>query len=79
MKLVMMYQVPEGTQIILRDLGYLGTRISANNLDQDVGVDIELDGGLLSGGTKRIVRTTGKSSVFVDDSIVLLTGQPLEE
>ena len=71
MKLVKLYRVPQGAQVILQDLGQLGIRKSPNNLDQKALVDIELPGP--PGGKSRTTQIYGSYDVFVDEDTKLLT------
>lgn len=72
MKLVKLFQVPQGTQVVLQDLGQMGTRKTADNLDSKIMVEIELE-GTPGGGKKRITYAHGSQNVFVDENAALLT------
>ena len=71
MRLVKLYQVPQGSQVVIQDLGLIGMRKSPSSLDPKIIVEIELVGE--TSGKKRSHYAFGSTDAFVDDSVALLT------
>ena len=71
MKATKLYQVPQGAQVLLPDLGLLGVRKTSSNLNDKVPVEIELEGAP-GGGKKRSTYAYGYQDVFVDENTDLL-------